>query len=495
MLTYFSTHPLRNFALALSVPLGLCVSFLLFLPAFHVSAADRPNILWLIGEDFSPDLASYGATEVSTPNLDKLAAQGTRYTKFFTTAPVCSASRSAFMTGMYQTTIGAHNHRSHRDDGYQLPSGVRVVPDWLRDAGVFTANIRELPESFGFKGSGKTDWNFTYDKQPFDSDKWSDLKTHQPFVAQVNFQETHRAYHAPQHADPAKVVIPPYYPDHPVTREDWAKYLDAATELDRKCGLILNQLEADGLADSMLVIFTSDHGQSHVRAKQFCYDSGLRVPLIIRWPRNFAPPTQYAVGKVDDRLLMSIDLSATILDIAGVKHPEKMQGQVFLGERAAPPRQYVFGARDRCDETVFRFRTVRTDRYRYIHNFTPERPFLQANDYKERSYPVWNLLKELDKQGKLTPLQKFLTAPSMPSEELYDEVADPYETINLATSSEHQKILLELRGAVDRWIEESNDQGKQLEPPELAAAEGRTKPLPPEGEKKNKKQKAAKAAK
>lgn len=452
-------------------------------------AADLPNILWLIGEDFSPDLACYGTTEVSTPNLDKLAAQGVRYTKFFTTAPVCSASRSAFMTGMYQTTIGAHNHRSHRDDGYQLPSGVRVLPDWLREAGVFTANIRELPESFGFRGSGKTDWNFTYDRQPFDSDKWSDLKSHQPFVAQINFQETHRAFHAPQHADPAKVVIPPYYPDHPVTREDWAKYLDAATELDRKCGLILKQLEADGLADNTVVIFTSDHGQAHVRAKQFCYDSGLRVPLIIRWPKNFAPPTQYAVGKVDDRLLMSIDLSATVLDIAGVKKPEKMQGQVFLGERAAPPRQYVFGARDRCDETVFRFRTVRTDRYRYIHNFTPERPFLQPNDYKERSYPVWNLLKQLDAEGKLTPLQRFLTAPTMPPEELYDEVADPYETVNLATSPQHQKILLELRGAVDRWIEESNDQGKQLEPPELAAAEGRTRPLPPEGEKKTKKQK------
>lgn len=322
-------------------------------------AAERPNILWLIGEDFSPDLGCYGTTEVSTPNLDRLAGEGVRYTKCFTTAPVCSASRSAFMTGMYQTTIGAHNHRSHRDDGYQLPAGVRVLPEWLRDAGNFTANLRELPESFGFKGSGKTDWNFTYDKQAFDSDKWSDLKTHQPFVAQINFQETHRAFRAPPHAEASKVVIPPYYPDHPVTREDWAKYLDAATELDRKCGLILKQLEADGLAESTVVIFTSDHGQAHVRGKQFCYDSGLRVPLIIRWPKNFAAPAQYAVGKVDDRLLMSIDLAATVLDIAGVQKPEKMQGQVFLGARAAPPREYVFGARDRCDETVFRFRTVR----------------------------------------------------------------------------------------------------------------------------------------
>lgn len=459
-------------------------------------AAERPNILWLIAEDFSPDLACYGTKEVSTPNLDRLAEQGVRYTRFFTTAPVCSASRSAFMTGMYQTTIGAHNHRSHRDDGYKLPAGVRVLTDWMRDAGYFTANIRELPADFGFRGSGKTDWNFTYEGQPFDSDKWADLKTHQPFYAQVNFQETHRAFRAPPHADPAKVTIPPYYPDHPVTREDWAKYLDAATELDRKIGLILKQLEADGLAQSTIVVFFGDHGQAHVRAKQFCYDSGLRVPLIIRWPAKFPPPKHFTPGSVDERLLASIDLAPTMLAIAGAMQPEKMQGEVFLGASAATPRKYVFGARDRCDETVFRFRTVRTDRYRYIRNFTPDRPFLQKNDYKERAYPVWNLLKELDAQGKLTPLQKFLTAPTMPEEELYDDVADPHENKNLTNSPEHQAILQELRGALTRWIDESNDQGRILEPPDLAAAEGRTKPLPPgAAEKKGKKQKAAREAK
>jgi N-sulfoglucosamine sulfohydrolase len=135
---------------------------------------------------------------------------------------------------MYQTTIGAHNHRSHRDDGYRLPDGVRVLSDWMRDAGYFTANIRELPAAMKFKGSGKTDWNFTYAGKPFDSDNWADLKVHQPFFAQINFQETHRKFHAPERADPAKVAIPPYYPDHPITRKDWAAYLDAASELDRK---------------------------------------------------------------------------------------------------------------------------------------------------------------------------------------------------------------------------------------------------------------------
>jgi arylsulfatase A-like enzyme len=441
-------------------------------------AADRPNILWLVAEDFGPELACYGTTQVWTPNLDRLAAEGVRYTRAYTTAPVCSASRSAFMTGMYQTTIGAHNHRSHRDDGYRLPTGVRVIPDRMRDAGYFTANVRQFPESFGFSGTGKTDWNFTYDGNPFESDRWDDLKAHQPFFAQVNFQETHRAFHAPKKADPDKVVIPPYYPDHPVTRQDWAAYLDAATELDRKVGLILRQLEADGLAEKTVVVFMGDHGQCHVRGKQFCYEEGLHIPLLVRWPDSVARPEGYKPGTVNDRLIEAIDLAPTFLALAGAQKPEAMQGRIFLGDRAEPPRHYAFGARDRCDETVFRFRTVRDARYRYIRNFTPDRPFLQTNDYKERSYPVWNLLKQLDAEGKLTPTQKVLTAPTMPEEELYDLATDPHEIHNLATSDapEHRSALERLRAELTRWIEETDDQGRFPEPAAVAAAKGATRP-------------------
>lgn len=366
-----------------------------------VTAAERPNILWLIAEDFSPHLGCYGTEQVWTPTLDHLAAEGVRYTHAFTTAPVCSPSRSAFTTGMYQTTIGAHNHRSHREDAYQLPQGVRVVSDPLREAGYFTANIRQFPDDVGFKGSGKTDWNFSYAGQPFDSDNWSDLKSRQPFYAQVNFSETHRPFRAPKRADPTKVVIPPYYPDHPVTRQDWAEYLDSATELDRKIGVVLAKLEADGLADNTVIIFFGDNGQAHVRGKQWCYDSGLHVPLIIRWPKETPLPRHFRPGTVDDRLIEAIDLAATTLSIAGVAKPQAMQGRVFLGDSADEPRQYAFGARDRCDETVFRIRTARDKRYRYIRNFTPDRPFLLRNRYKETSYPVIALMRQLHAEGKL----------------------------------------------------------------------------------------------
>jgi arylsulfatase A-like enzyme len=460
---------------ALLLPGILCASN--SLAAESKPALKHPNILWLIAEDFGVELGCYGAKQVWTPNLDRLAADGMRYTRAYTTAPVCSASRSGFITGMYQTTIGAHNHRSHRDDGYRLPDGVRIISDWMRDAGYFTANLVQLPESFGFKGTGKTDWNFNRDGKPFDSADWNDLKSHQPFYAQINFQETHRKYHAPKRADPDKVVFPPYYPDHPVTRQDWAEYLDAATELDRKIGLILKQLEADGLADNTMILFMGDHGQSHVRGKQFCYESGLHIPLLIRWPKGFPEPKNFKAGTVSDQLVMAIDFTATSLALAGAPKPAKMQGRVFLGDRAEPPREYAFGARDRCDETVFRFRTVRDARFRYIRNFTPERPFLQTNDYKERSYPVWNLLKEMHAAGTLTPVQEVLCAPTMPPEELYDLENDPFEIVNLATSKNpgHVAALIRLRGVLEKWIEESNDQGRVLEPVEIAARKGATK--------------------
>jgi hypothetical protein len=164
-----------------------------------------------------------------------------------------------------------------------------------------------------------------------------------------------------------------------------------------------------------------------------------------------------------------------MLDIGGAKKPAKMEGRIFLGPRAAAPKQYVFGARDRCDVTVFRFRTVRDSRYRYIRNFTPERPFLQYSEYKTRQYPVWTLLPRLHTEGKLTPAQEFLCAPTMPAEELYDLQNDPHEIQNLAQSPAHQAALIRLRGVLEKWIEDTHDQGRELEPPELAARSGVTR--------------------
>lgn len=442
----------------------VCAALIFFatVPAIAAPAA-RPNILWLIAEDFGPALECYGQGNVSTPHLDRLAREGVRYDRFYTTSPVCSPSRSAFMTGMYQTTIGAHHHRT--TDKKPLPEGVRVLSHLLREAGYFTANVRKLPDSLGFAGTGKTDWNFVSPGPGFDSDDWSELKSHQPFYAQINFHETHRKFNGANKADPAKIDLPPYYPDHPIARQDYARYLDAAMELDRKVGLILDELNKDGLAENTVIVFFGDNGEAHVRGKQFCYEEGLRVPLIIRCPKSFASFQHFRPGTVDDRLLEAIDLAPTMLTLAGADIPTKMQGRTFLGSKAGEPKQFVFGGRDRCGEAAMRHRTVRDGRYRYIRNFTPEVPLLAPSNYKETQYPVWNLLKKLNAEGKLTPAQAALCAPRMPEEELYDLHADPHEIRNLVHSDNpgDQATLKTLRRVLEKWIKDTNDQGRFAE--------------------------------
>ncbi len=450
----------------------VCVAFLC-LASVAARAVERPNILWLIAEDFGQHLGCYGTREVSTPNLDRLAAEGVMYTHFYV-GVVCSVSRSSFMTGMYSTSIGAQNHRTK--DKKPLPEGVRPLTEWLRDAGYFTANVKELPVSCGFSGTGKVDWNFLTEGKPFESQRWEELKAHQPFYAQVNFHETHRVNHAPAHADPAKVEIPPYYPEHEVTRKDWAEYLDAATELDRKVGTLLEALRSDGLADNTVVVFFGDNGQSHVRGKQFCYEEGSLVPLLIRWPKNFPEPARFRAGSVDARMLQGIDLSATTLDMAGVGKPAKMQGRVFFGDRCEAEQRYVFSHRDRCDMTVMRIRSVRDERYRYIRNFTSWVPFLAFNEYKAAQYPVWTLMPKLHKEGRLTLAQEALCQSSMPGEELYDMESDPWQMHNLVKSGKaaDKEALERLRAVLERWIEETNDQGRNLETlAQLQAAEPR----------------------
>ncbi len=450
-------------------------------PAF-AQESTRPNILWLISEDMGPELGAYGTPALETPELDGLARRGVLYTNAFTTAPVCSPSRSAFNTGMYQTTIGAHNHRSHKEeDGsvypWPLPEGVRLITNWLRDAGYYTGNIVHLPPEVQIngqpvRGNGKTDWNFTFEGKPFDTDTWADLKAHQPFYAQINFPETHRGSEwdtaherVYKQADPQAVVVPPYYPDHPVVRADWAQYFNSIMSLDRKIGLVLDQLERDGMADNTVVIFFGDNGRAMMRGKQWPYDSGLHVPMIVYWPEGLPKPAGYRAGEKDSQLISAIDITATTLAIAGITKPEKMEGRVFLGPQAESPRRYVYGGRDRGDETLDRIRTVRDERFRYIRNYYPDRPLLQTNRYKETNYPTIWVMRKLYAGGKLDSVQAYLLAPTRPREELYDTKNDPYEIHNLAGNPEYTEVQHRLSTVLDEWIEKTGDQGQIPEDP------------------------------
>lgn len=421
----------------------------------------RPNILWIFGDDLGVELGCYGCKQVRTPNLDRLAGEGMLYRNAFTTAPVCSASRSALITGMYATSIGAHHHRSHRNDGYKLPEGVKVITDYFRQAGYFTANVTTVAP--GVRGTGKTDFNFDAGKV-FDGNDWSQRKEDQPFYTQINFAEPHRGTppdvwartrkEAKQHVDPASVELPPYLADHPILRKDWAEYLDAIGVLDEKVGRVLKRLEEEGLAENTIVIFMGDNGRCHHRDKQFLYDGGIHVPLIVRWPGRIK------AGSVSEDLISGIDVSATSLALAGIERPARMQGRVFFGEQAQTPRECIFAARDRCDETADCIRCVRDKRWKYIRNFMPDRPYTQKNDYKEKSYPAWSLMAKLYAENKLTAAQRAFFEPGRPAEELYDLQSDPHEVKNLASSAEHGETLKRMRARLEQWIAETGDQGE-----------------------------------
>ena len=459
---------------------------LLFLSQNLGFGEKRPNILWIVGENLKLDLGCYGAKNVKTPNLDKLAREGERYTKVFSTSPVCAPSRSAFFVGMYQTTTDTHNMRSHREDEYRLPEGVRPITHRLKDVGYYTSNLKTMNgEEIG---SGKLDLNFVNEGKLYDGSKWEDLKKNQPFFAQMNTLECEYDIYdrntwrqtrvewkgEKQHEQIAtvnNVTPPPYYPDHPIVRAEWARYLNSVSGMDKTIGKVLNQLKKDGLAENTIVIFFGDNGRIEPRGIHWCYDTGLHVPMIIRWPKSFNAPLNYKSGSVKEEVISLIDLTPTTLGFAGIEKPYGMHGRIFLGNQVGPQRTYAFSARDRVDETVNRVRSVRGKKYHYIRNYFPDRHFTSLNRYKEKCFPIKPLMRRLMIEGKLSGPPADLMSATVAPEQLFDTEVDPHEIRNLANSKkpEHQKALIAMRTALDTWIVETQDRGEFPEPEEIVA--------------------------
>ncbi len=408
-------------------------------------AADRPNVVWIISDDLGPELGCYGYPDVATPNLDRLAKEGTRFTHAFSTAPVCSASRTAFQTGLYQTTVGGHHHDTR--DKKPLPKFATTVTEEMQKAGYFVSNGRGTAEPE--KRLAKSHLNWIYDaREFFDGNDWTQRAEGQPFFAQIQIKEPHRAFVQAKKTYP-NAPIPPYYPGHPVTTADWANYLASIEVLDQKVGMILDRLDAEGLAENTLVLFFGDHGRPHVRGKQWLYDGGLLVPMIARWPGTIE------ADEVDDRLVSLIDMMPTTLAAAGVEAPGNLEGYNLLDphERGHPR---LFAARDRCGDAPDRIRSVRTRDFKYIKNFHPEIPYMQHSGYKRAGYPVDTVMRVLHEEGKWD--SPFM-AKTKPVEELYDLKADPNEMNNLADDPAYTETLVKLRGAVETWIKESHDLG------------------------------------
>lgn len=419
--------------------------------ALTAAAAVRPNIVWIVGEDLGPHLRCYGDSQAITPNLDRFAKEGVRFTQAFTHSPVCAPSRSGLITGMYPTTIGTHHMRS------KLLKPPPPFTTYLREAGYFVA------------WPGKTDFNFDVPPGAFDSTtNWLNrFPTNRPFFAYFNIPVTHESQirgSAEQFAkntarlkpqerhDPAKVKLPPYYPDTPEVRRDIANYYDLVTALDYRVGEIFATLEREGVARNTVVMFFGDHGWGMPRGKRWIYDSGMRVPLIIRWSGELKPDS------LREDLVTFIDFAPTVLSLAEAQIPKEFQGQVFLGSAAASPRKYVFAARDRMDETYDRIRCVRDSRYKYIRNYNPELPYAQRIQYMDQM-PTMQVWREWNEQGKLRGPQKLFFAETKPTEELYDLERDPHEIHNLTHSLPHQAKLEELRRALDDWVASTKDMG------------------------------------
>ena len=326
----------------------------------------RPNILWITSEDNSPLLGCYGDTFATTPRLDKLAAEGVLYENAFANAPVCAPARCTIITGMYACSLGTHHMRSR----YAIPSWVKAYPRYLRKAGYYCTNRSKTDNNIAW--NDKAPWNACSKRAGYGK-----RKPGQPFFSFVNITVSHESSihrkQAKTRHDTAKVPLPPYHPDTPDIRHDWAQYYDKVEDMDGRVGRILDKLEADGLADDTIVFYYADHGGVLCRSKRFLYDTGTRVPMIVRFPKNYRHLAPGKPGTRTDRIVSFVGLAPTLLSLAGIKVPDHMQGEAFLGAQARPERDYAYLFRGRMDERYDMARAIRDKKYKYIRNYMPHR--------------------------------------------------------------------------------------------------------------------------
>ena len=401
----------------------------------------QPNVLWLSTEDIGPQLACYGDTTAKTPRLDALAAQGLTYDIAWSNYPVCAPARTTIITGMYAGTLGAGNMRSLA----RLPANVKMFPQYLREAGYYCTN------------KSKEDYNVVkpdgvWDRSNKNAD-WRKRKPGQPFFAVINHSGTHegKIRKRPHKAviDPTSVTLPPYWPDIPEVRQDWAQYYDNIAKMDDWIADELQKLEDAGVADNTIVFFFGDHGSGMPRHKRYVGDSGMRVPFVVHVPEklraDFAPQ-DYVPGGHSQRPIGFIDLAPTMLSVAGIEAPDYMQGHAFLGRKQTAAPEFLFGFRERMDERPDLSYSVRDKQFVYIRNFMPHLPAGQHLQFQMKT-PTTRKWLEMYKTGELNQVQSSFWEPRS-REELYDLKADPHETKNLAGDPQYKSVLEKLRVAL-----------------------------------------------
>ena len=435
-----------------------------FLPA-----KERPNFLWLVSEDNGPFLGAYGDPYAITPNLDRLAEQGVIYNHAFATSPVCAPARFTLATGVYVNRAGTEHMRSKNP----IPSHIRFLSSYMREAGYYCTNNRK--EDYNVQAKPDDAWD-----ESSNTATYRNRAPGQPFFHIYNVTTSHESsLHRgvePEFHDPADAPVPPYHPDLPEVRETWAVYYSAITRMDAEMGEFLEQLEADGLAEDTIVFYYSDHGGAVARSKRFLFESGMRVPLSVYFPDNWKHLAPALPGSALDRLVTFVDIPPTLLSLAGVPIPGHMQGQAFLGAFEEEPRAYAFGLRGRMDEKADRARTVRDQRFRYIRNWMPYRPWGQFIEYLWRA-PATEAWHQAWLAGETNAVQsRYFSAPKA-AEELYDCIADPHNIRNLADDPLYRSTLERMRGALDEWVVYNRDSGLLPEAEMLARSKARNETI------------------
>ena len=471
---------------------SITLFFILFLSCSDKIKVDlKPNIIWLVAEDLSPYLPSFGDSTIVTPNLDRLAKEGVRYSNVFSVSGVCAPSRSAIVTGMYPTSIGAHHMRTlsqqpaAKEKGlinYEVvpPPNVKMVSQILRENGYYCTNNK------------KEDYQFYKSVLAWDESSifahWRNRPKDSKFFSVFNFGVTHESnlwnpwYRQfdldpfPPDRDVGKwweqfsgiekslyvskdihIDIPPYLPDNSTVRNDMMRMYSNIVEMDEKVGLIIDQLEEDGLLEETIIVFYTDHGGPLPRQKRLLYDSGIKVPMIIRYPNKVR------AGQIDERMISFVDFAPTLLSMVEIEPPDYYHGLPFEGLfKSKDDREYIHAAADRFDEYYDQIRAVRDKQYKYLRNYNPDKPYYLPLEYRERMNSMQELLL-LEKEGKLNENQMQWFRKSKPEEELFDTFSDPHELRNLAKEPNFEKKLIELRKECDRWIQDIDDKGFMLE--------------------------------
>ena len=435
-----------------------------------------PNIVWISVEDMGPVLSIYGNEALNTPNIDRLAKEGVKYTNAYATVGVCAPSRFSIITGMYPTRLGAHNMRTGDHNNFKWPEDVKFrqekgvidksgvnIPDYEVVTPSYVKPFTEYLRAEGYYcvNDNKCDYQFnapfTAWDDVFGGGSYNNAPYGAPFFYVKNYYTTHESRiwmrkDKPITVNPDDIPVPDYYPDIPMVRNDIARKYSNIEALDKEVGQLLEQLEADGVLENSVIFFWSDHGGNLLRQKRAVGDSGLHVPLIIRYPDG------YRAGEIENRMVSLMDLGPTVLSMAGIQPPDHMDGKAFEGVFEQPPRKYIFGSADRFDECTDMQRSVLDGRFVYIKNFMPERPLIYRNKYREQ-IPMNKHLIELDSLDMLKGDAAYIFMKSKPIEELYDLESDPYEVHNLATDSIYSQKLKELRVQLKQWQTSIDDKG------------------------------------